>query len=159
MTSERSEGEELFERLKLLKFPSLAPVRLKPNSSGVTSGDTTRSLAGQFETELEALLTSKPYEEPMESTEGLHIIQEELALAIVEAFNKLTEEEQWIYHMLVDVGLSMRFVAYVLDIPKTTFARRRDELAEKIRKLLLEHGHSSAASIVDSARSSGTSTV
>jgi len=139
MTSERSEGEELFERLKLLKFPSLAPVRLKPNSSGVTTGDTTRSLAGQFETELEALLTSKPYEEPMESTEGLHIIQEELALAIVEAFNKLTEEEQWIYHMLVDVGLSMRFVAYVLDVPKTTFARRRDELADKIRKLLLEH--------------------
>ena len=139
MTSERSEGEELFERLKLLKFPSLAPVRLKPNSSGVTTGDTTRSLAGQFETELEALLTSKPYEEPKESTEGLHIIQEELALAIVEAFNKLTEEEQWIYHMLVAVGLSMRFVAYVLDVPKTTFARRRDELAEKIRKLLLEH--------------------
>ena len=41
--------------------------------------------------------------------------------------------------MLVDVGLSMRFVATVLGIPKTTFARRRDALAEKIRKLLLEH--------------------
>ena len=54
-------------------------------------------------------------------------------------FNQLTEEEQWIYHMLVDIGLSMRFVARALNMPKTTFARRRDALADKMRKLLLEH--------------------
>jgi len=41
--------------------------------------------------------------------------------------------------MLVDVGLSMRFVARALNMPKTTFARRRDALADKMRKLLLEH--------------------
>jgi hypothetical protein len=40
--------------------------------------------------------------------------------------------------MLVDVGLSLRFVAIVLDIPKTTLARRRDELANKLRQHLLE---------------------
>lgn len=84
-------------------------------------------------------MNTRPLEDPVESTEGLHRVQEELALAIVEVFNKLTEEEQWIYHMLVDVGLSMRFVAKVLGIPKTTFARRRDALADKIRGLLLEY--------------------
>ena len=84
-------------------------------------------------------MTTRPHEEPMESTEGLHRKQNELALAIVVVFDRLTAEEQWIYHMLVDVGLSMRFVARVLGIPKTTFARRRDALADKIRGLLLEY--------------------
>ena len=84
-------------------------------------------------------MTTRPHEEPMESTEGLHRKQHELAVAIVEVFDRLTAEEQWIYHMLVDVGLSMRFGARVLGIPKTTFARRRDALADKIRGLLLEY--------------------
>ena len=129
--SELSEGERFFQAIRHLGFPSLAPVRLKRAS--YWKGD------GQFETEMEAILSSSPHQEPKESTEGLHRTQEALANAIVETFDQLTEEEQWIYHMLVDVGLSMRFVATVLGIPKTTFARRRDALAEKIRKLLLEH--------------------
>ena len=33
----------------------------------------------------------------------------------------------------------MRFVARVLGVPKTTFARQRDALADKIRGLLLEY--------------------
>lgn len=126
-----SEGERVFQAIRHLGFPSLAPVRLKRTSHW--KGE------GKFETELEALMNTRPLEDPVESTEGLHRVQEELALAIVEVFNKLTEEEQWIYHMLVDVGLSMRFVAKVLGIPKTTFARRRDALADKIRGLLLEY--------------------
>ena len=129
--SEPTEGEKLFQALRHLGFPSFATVRLKRPSHW--------SGTGQFETELEALMTTKPHEEPMESTEGLHRKQNELALAIVEVFDRLTAEEQWIYHMLVDVGLSMRFVARVLGIPKTTFARRRDALADKIRGLLLEY--------------------
>ena len=63
----------------------------------------------------------------------------DLAIAVLDAFQSLTEEEQWIYHMLVEVGLSMRFVARVLDVPKTTFARQRDQIATKIRNKLLEH--------------------
>ena len=41
--------------------------------------------------------------------------------------------------MLVDVGLSMRFVALALGTPKTTFARRRDALAQKLKNELLRH--------------------
>ena len=92
-----------------------------------------------FETEIEAILYAKPGQEPDVSTE-LHTQRHEaLRLAVEDMFSKLTEEEQWIYHMLVDVGLSMRFVARALNMPKTTFARRRDALADKMRKLLLEH--------------------
>ena len=129
--NEPSKGELFFEAMRHLGFPSLAPVRLKQPS--YWTGD------GQYETEIEAIMSSKPLTEPKESTEGIHWKNEALAKAIVDTFNQLTEEEQWVYHMLVDVGLSMRFVATVLDIPKTTFARRRDALADKIKGLLLEH--------------------
>lgn len=129
--SEVSEGEQLFNRLKLLKFPSLRPVRTRGSAQGFTQH--------YFETEIEAILYAKPGQEPDVSTE-LHTQKHEaLRLAVEDMFNKLTEEEQWIYHMLVDVGLSMRFVARALNMPKTTFARRRDALADKMRKLLLEH--------------------
>jgi len=123
-------GEELFNRLKLLKFPSLAPVRTR-TSVNVKST--------RYKTEIEALLNAKPGQEPemsYEIEEQQHI---ELYEAVEDMFSRLTEEEQWIYHMLVDIGLSMRFVAKVLELPKTTFARKRDALADKMRRILLEH--------------------
>lgn len=65
--------------------------------------------------------------------------QEALIAAVSEVWKGLTETERWIYHMLVDVGLSMRLVALALGTPKTTFARRRDALAEKLKNELLRH--------------------
>jgi len=124
-------GEEIFNRLKLLKFPSLRPVRTRSSVQGLNQR--------YFETEVEALMHARPGFEPDMSTELNEQKHEELRLAVEEMFSQLTEEEQWIYHMLVDIGLSMRFVARALNMPKTTFARRRDALAEKMRKLLLEH--------------------
>ena len=90
-------------------------------------------------TEIEAILNAEPGQEPDMSYEIREQQHEELYVAVEDMFLRLTEEEQWIYHMLVDIGLSMRFVANVLNLPKTTFARRRDELAEKMRRILLEH--------------------
>ena len=124
-------GEEIFNRLKLLKFPSLRPVRTRNSIQGLNQR--------HFETEIEAVLHARPCFEPDISTELHEQKHEELRLAVEDMFNQLTEEEQWIYHMLVDIGLSMRFVARALNMPKTTFARRRDALADKMRKLLLEH--------------------
>jgi len=83
-------------------------------------------------------METAPYEQSMRSMEERERDQEDLIIAIHETFMRLTENEQWLYHMLVDVGLSLRFVAIVLDIPKTTLARRRDELANKLRQHLLE---------------------
>jgi DNA-directed RNA polymerase specialized sigma subunit len=124
-------GEEIFNRLKLLKFPSLRPVRTRNSIQGINQR--------HFETEIEAVLHARPGFEPDISTELHEQKHEELRIAVEDMFNQLTEEEQWIYHMLVDIGLSMRFVARALNMPKTTFARRRDALADKMRKLLLEH--------------------
>lgn len=130
MTSEASEGEKLFNRLKLLKFPSLAPVRTRKGANSVSS---------YYTTEIEAILNAKPGQEPEVSKELMERQHDELYKAVEDMFSRLTEEEQWIYHMLVDIGLSMRFVARVLGLPKTTFARRRDALASKMRRILLEH--------------------
>ena len=124
-------GEEIFNRLKLLKFPSLRPVRTRNSIQGLNQR--------HFATEIEAVLHARPGFEPDISTELHEQKHKELRLAVEDMFNQLTEEEQWIYHMLVDIGLSMRFVARALNMPKTTFARRRDALADKMRKLLLEH--------------------
>ena len=124
------EGEQLFNRLRLLKFPSLAPVRTRRSAN---------FLSPRYMTEIEAILNAEPGQEPDMSYEIREQQHEELYVAVEDMFLRLTEEEQWIYHMLVDIGLSMRFVANVLNLPKTTFARRRDELAEKMRRILLEH--------------------
>ena len=124
------EGEELFNRLRLLKFPSLAPVRTRSGAN---------STASYYRTEIEAILNAKPGQEPEISHETLEQQHKQLYEAVEDMFSRLTEEEQWIYHMLVDIGLSMRFVAKVLGMPKTTFARRRDALADKMRYILLEH--------------------
>ena len=124
------EGEQLFNRLRLLKFPSLAPVRTR---SGANFS------ASYYRTEIVAILNAKPGQEPEISHEIMEQQHRELYEAVEDMFSRLTEEEQWIYHMLVDIGLSMRFIAKVLNLPKTTFARRRDALADKMRCILLEH--------------------
>ena len=91
------------------------------------------------ETELEALQQTAPHHEPVKSAEEINETQQSLFEAVSETWKTLTETERWIYHMLVDVGLSMRFVALALGTPKTTFARRRDALAAKIKNELLRH--------------------
>ena len=124
-----TEGELLFERLKDLNFPSLQPLR---KSYGVASERIP-------DTVIEALVDTRPHIEPELSQEERGQLNADLVVAVQDVFSTLTEEEQWIYHMLVEVGLSMRFVARTLGVPKTTFARKRDELAEKIRSELLKH--------------------
>ena len=54
-------GEEIFNRLKLLKFPSLRPVRTRSSVQGLNQR--------HFETEVEALMHARPGFEPDMSTE------------------------------------------------------------------------------------------
>lgn len=84
-------------------------------------------------------MNTAPFEEPSDSWETVYRDEGDLIDAVEEVFDALSDDEQWLYHMLVDVGLSLRFVARVLNIPKTTLARRRDELAAKVRRNLLKH--------------------
>ena len=88
---------------------------------------------------MEALMSAEPFEEPSRSWESVYRDEGDLMDAVEEIFDSLNDDQQWLYHMLVDVGLSLRFVAIVMGIPKTTLARRRDELAWQMRRNLLKH--------------------
>lgn len=144
---EESEGAKLFNALRKANFPSLQPQRPWTNVTSKPKsghwGETNRSARKEVlyrptpETEMQSIMEAGPFEDPLRSIEEREENREDLILAVHETFIGLTEDEQWLYHMLVDVGLSLRFVAIILDIPKTTMARRRDELAEKLRTSLL----------------------
>ena len=135
---DKFDSEAFFQALKDYKFPSLRPQRSR---AGVTDTEWYRAIRLYHipETEAEALMSAAPFEEPSASWESVYRDEGDLIDAVEEVFDSLSDDEQWLYHMLVDVGLSLRFVARVLDIPKTTLARRRDELAAKVRSNLLQH--------------------
>ena len=82
----------------------------------------------------DALMRTAPGVEPEESIEE----QNELWEILADALDSLTEEEQWIYLMLTTVRLSLRFVGLVLGVPKTTLARRRDRIIQKLQEALME---------------------
>tara|TARA_B100000131_G_scaffold309946_1_gene341036 strand:- start:917 stop:1363 length:447 start_codon:yes stop_codon:yes gene_type:complete len=132
--------ELFFQSLRDYKFPSLRPQR-----SRAAIADTEWYVEKAIrlyqipDSDAEALMIAAPYEEPSVSWESVYRDDGDLIDAVEEVFGALSEDEQWLYHILVDVGLSLRFVARVLRIPKTTLARRRDELADKLRRNLLQH--------------------
>jgi len=80
------------------------------------------------------LLRVAPFDEPQESIQE----QDELREILADALDSLTEEEQWIFLMLTTVKLSLRFVGRVLDVPKTTLARRRDRIVRKLQDELAD---------------------
>lgn len=90
------------------------------------------------ENEYQALMETMPHEEPKVSKKEIEEKNDKLIIAVQEAFFELTEEEQWLYQMFVEVGLSLRFLGLVINMPKTTLARRRDELSRKLKSLLLK---------------------
>lgn len=150
------EGARFIEELRKFKFPSLRTlqdqiqaqpeyVRLKDREPGHRSNylrygvQTKLHWQGFKDTEMEALMEARPFEEPVTDWETKDRELEDLRTAVQEVFGSLTEDEEWLYNCLVEVGLSLRFLSRVLEIPKSTLARRRDSLAQKIREALLEH--------------------
>ena len=84
---------------------------------------------------MEALMVCAPCEEPEESV----IEQMALREALADALDSLEEEERWIFDMLVVVHLSLRFVGRVVGIPKTTLARKRDQVIAKLQNQLIQN--------------------
>ena len=80
------------------------------------------------------MLRVAPFDEPEESIEE----QDELREILADALDSLTEEERWIFLMLTKVKLSLRFVGRVLGVPKTTLARRRDRIVQKLQDELAD---------------------
>jgi len=71
---------------------------------------------------------------PTVSTEEGHALSD----AIDETLQALAPEQLWLVDMLVYARLSLRFLAIVTGIPKTTLARRRDAIYADIAEILLE---------------------
>ena len=110
-----------------------------PRGPEIFTPNLTRTFTPWPETELAALIETKPFEEPHPDWESKDRELADLRTAVQEVFDSLTDGEEWLYNCLVEVGLSLRFLSRVLDIPKSTLARQRDALAHKIREELLKH--------------------
>lgn len=81
---------------------------------------------------LEVLSSSVPLDDSETDWERRH----RLAFVIGLEIEKLPPNDAWLMFMLYEVRLSLRFCARVLHIPKTTLARRRDEILDNLGKAL-----------------------
>lgn len=79
--------------------------------------------------EYQALMEAPFGEEPEESIVESHRLREVLA----DAVDTLPPSDRWLFEVLFYARLSLRFVARVLEVPKTTLARRRDALLARLR--------------------------
>ena len=86
-------------------------------------------------TVFDALVGLAPFEEPQESQEERHELRE----LVTQAVEDLPEDERWLIEMLFLTRLSLRFVAKVTGIPKTSLARERDMILAKLRAQLRDH--------------------
>tara|TARA_R100000458_G_C8263271_1_gene238572 strand:- start:715 stop:1116 length:402 start_codon:yes stop_codon:yes gene_type:complete len=88
----------------------------------------------QPSTATQALIEGKPNDPIRVSAEE----RLELREVVAGALESLTEEEVWIINALLFERLSLRQAGFILQIPKTTLARRRDKILKKLEKLLLK---------------------
>ena len=79
-------------------------------------------------TPIEALQQAGP-EEPLRSRSE----QVELQEMVLNALNVLEEWEQWLLNALLFEKMSLRQVEFVLGMPKTTVARKRDVILAKLK--------------------------
>ena len=86
-------------------------------------------------TAIEALLLSEPHKEPEISLEEQHELRE----ILVGALDSLEPIELWIVNALLFEKLSLREVQKILTIPKTTLARNRDKIFNKLRNELEQY--------------------
>jgi DNA-directed RNA polymerase specialized sigma24 family protein len=90
-------------------------------------------------TELEALMQERPYDgvaafsrEPLENTAALRE-------ALGEAIDNLPPEDRYIIEELFIAGNSLRKTGAILNIPKTTLARKRDRIRRHLMDTLVDH--------------------
>lgn len=81
------------------------------------------------ETEIEALMITKPFEEPVESSENLLPLRE----AVVEHVERLLPRELWVINAIYSEGKSLQKIADELGITKTHVWRIRNQTLEKLR--------------------------
>ena len=63
----------------------------------------------------------------------------ELRDLVMNVYDKLEEKDLWIMNALLFERLSLRDIQFVLGIPKTTVARKRDQILRKLGEELSKH--------------------
>ena len=83
----------------------------------------------QISSKIEALMIARPLEEPKTSLEEQHALRE----VLVGALDDLEPIDVWIINALLFEKMSLRTAGWVLGIPKTSLARRRDRILQDIK--------------------------
>ena len=89
----------------------------------------------QKQTEIEILQEAEPHAALQESQEERIQLQD----AVLDAFDQLDEWEIWLLNALLYERRSLREVERMLNIPKTTVARKRDYILRKLKRTLENH--------------------
>lgn len=87
------------------------------------------------QTEIEILQEAEPHAALQESQEERIQLQD----AVLDAFDELDEWEIWLLNALLYERRSLREVERMLNIPKTTVARKRDYILRKLKRTLENH--------------------
>ena len=90
------------------------------------------SLRNRPDTLIQALQQSSPYSEPYLSKEEQAKLQE----IVLDALEQLTDWEVWLINALLFERRSLREVERLVGIPKTTVARKRDQILSRLREIL-----------------------
>lgn len=85
------------------------------------------------DTELEALMITKPFEEPVQSNDELLVLRE----AVASLVDELEERDLWIINACVSEGKSLQKIADELGITKTHVWRLRNAAYEKLRSVMV----------------------
>lgn len=84
------------------------------------------------ETDIEALMMAKPFEEPQQSNEDLL----ELRDAVAAIVDELDERSLWVINACISEGKSLQTIADELGMTKTHVWRIRNQAYEKLRRIM-----------------------
>jgi len=98
-------------------------------------GSSYTEIRGAPDTLLQALQQASPHSEPRISKEE----RADLQAVVLDALEILEPWEYWLLNALLFERMSLRQVEYVLGMPKTTVARQRDRILEKLKRKLSIH--------------------
>ena len=87
------------------------------------------------DTLIQALQQASPHSEPRVSKQERADLQE----VVLDALETLEPWEHWLLNALLFERMSLRQVEYVLGMPKTTVARKRDRILGKLKHELSIH--------------------
>ena len=90
---------------------------------------------GAPDTLIQALQQASPHSEPRVSKQERADLQE----VVLDALETLEPWEHWLLNALLFERMSLRQVEYVLGMPKTTVARKRDRILGKLKHELSIH--------------------